>query len=341
MRDIHTLDNFCRTLFVIKEEKNAKRLGDQIKADHACFHLNFKVKSITNVQLPIARTLLKHGAQQWVETMWQDKRNGGTVVLYVQYPMRRKLYYQVRKVEMNAEQLVDQILAKHVSFRSSFKTKSTMNVHLTPTTNQKLGAQPKLTVMETMLWGKRSGDTVVRCVLKLIRKKLISQILKITKKLDHLQEYRNLHKLIYRSVLELMRVGASQPNQIAVPQLQRKVVRNTANYAKNKSVKINNHGVRRLDLTVVCQRQRKTVKNTVACVEVPYTLTGFRIPQPRNTDWKRRPSCVITDVELMEVVRFSTLDHRDVDRLWDPVSHNLMAEVVREHQENVMIATKK
>ena len=77
---------------------------------------------------------------------------------------------------MNAEQLVDQIQVKHASFRSNFKTQSTMNVRSTPTTNQKLGVQPKLIVMETMLWGKRSGDTVVRCVRKPIRKKRIFQV---------------------------------------------------------------------------------------------------------------------------------------------------------------------
>ena len=54
---------------VIKEETNAKQSEDQIKADHACFHSNFKAKSTTNVQLLISKTLLKPGAQQWVETM--------------------------------------------------------------------------------------------------------------------------------------------------------------------------------------------------------------------------------------------------------------------------------
>ena len=40
-----------------------------------------------------------------------------------------------------------------------------------------------------------------------------------------------------------MRVGASQPNQIAVPQLQGKVVRNTANYAKviKRSLRLYHH----------------------------------------------------------------------------------------------------
>ena len=47
-----------------------------------------------------------------------------------------------------------------------------------------------------------------------------------------LQVYQFYRKVCDPSVLELMRVGASQPNQIAVPQLQGKVVRNTANYAK-------------------------------------------------------------------------------------------------------------
>ena len=58
-----------------------------------------------------------------------------------------------------------------------------------------------------------------------------------------MQEYHKHQKLIYPSVLELMRVGASQPNQIAVPQLQGKVVRNTANYAKviKRSLRLYHH----------------------------------------------------------------------------------------------------
>ena len=77
---------------------------------------------------------------------------------------------------MNAELLVGQIRINHVSFLSNFKTKFTTNVHLTLTIHQKLGAQPKWIITETMLLGKRSGGTVVRCVHRLIRKKLIFQV---------------------------------------------------------------------------------------------------------------------------------------------------------------------
>ena len=43
---------------------------------------------------------------------------------------------------------------------------------------------------------------------------------------------------------------------------------------------------------------------------------------------------------MTAVVKFDTLDHQDVDKLWDPVSRNLFLEDVRAHQGNAMIATK-
>ena len=62
----------------------------------------------------------------------------------------------------------------------------------------------------------------------------IFQILKImTTQIYKLQEYQDYQKACNPSVLDLMRVGASHPNQTVVPQyLQTKNVQNTANNAK-------------------------------------------------------------------------------------------------------------
>ena len=79
-------------------------------------------------------------------------------------------------MEMNAELLVGQIRINHVSFLSNFKTKFTTHVHLIRTIHQKLGAQPKWIMTETMLLGKSNGGTVVRCVRRPIRKKFIFQV---------------------------------------------------------------------------------------------------------------------------------------------------------------------
>ena len=55
----------------------------------------------------------------------------------------------------------------------------------------------------------------------------------MTTQIYKLQEYQDYQKACNPSVLDLMRVGASHPNQTVVPQyLQTKNVQNTANNAK-------------------------------------------------------------------------------------------------------------